>query len=347
MADLVGSFIQGYYNDRQQARAFEQQKELQSDAQNYNTLMFNMANQYNSPAQQMARFRAAGLNENLIYGQMANTASSPTMSSSSAPSAASIGGASALETAQIGLLNAQRDNIKADTDLKESGVILNAATIEQMGHQNNWTDQQIRESVERVGQIRKSLDEMNANIDKLKADGRLADSQALLNTIDSFFRESKNQAEINKTLADTGLSNAQAKEILTLLLAKKANIVADTNLKIAEKNATHALKQLYRVQARKAGLDADLIERTIDDQVKLLEQAVSTGSIPASMAEDYPSLMRGLQLWQQILGPIGGIVSSLIIRGGMTKGASKIASGSAESPNFVDNWSYGGLTSTY
>lgn len=38
--------------------------------------MWNMTNEYNSPAAQMARFRAAGLNPNLIYSQ-SNTSQSP------------------------------------------------------------------------------------------------------------------------------------------------------------------------------------------------------------------------------------------------------------------------------
>lgn len=43
----------------------------------YNQLqMWNMTNEYNSPSAQMARFRAAGLNPNLIYSQ-SNTSQSP------------------------------------------------------------------------------------------------------------------------------------------------------------------------------------------------------------------------------------------------------------------------------
>ncbi|MBQ5976427.1 MAG: hypothetical protein IJL48_12055 [Bacteroidales bacterium] len=119
MADLVGSFISAEVNRRQQERAFQQQKELQSDAQGYNTLMFNMANAYNSPAAQMARFKAAGLNPNLMYGQMANTASAPSISAGSAPSPSQMQAPSLMETAQLGLIDAQKDNIEADTANKQ------------------------------------------------------------------------------------------------------------------------------------------------------------------------------------------------------------------------------------
>lgn len=118
MPDLVGSFLSAEVNRRSQERSFQQQKELQNDAQNYNTLMFDMTNAYNSPVAQMARFKAAGLNPNLIYGMMANTATAPSISAGSAPSPAQMSAPSMLETSQIGLLDAQKRNIDADTDLK-------------------------------------------------------------------------------------------------------------------------------------------------------------------------------------------------------------------------------------
>lgn len=119
MADLVGSFISAEVNRAQQERAFQQQKELQSDAQGYNTLMFNMANAYNSPSAQMARFKAAGLNPNLMYGQMANTASAPSISAGSAPSPSQMQAPSLMDTAQLALIDAQKDNIEADTRNKQ------------------------------------------------------------------------------------------------------------------------------------------------------------------------------------------------------------------------------------
>lgn len=45
------------------------QSSLQRQAFNQNVQMWEMMNQYNHPAQQMQRFREAGLNPNLIYGQ--------------------------------------------------------------------------------------------------------------------------------------------------------------------------------------------------------------------------------------------------------------------------------------
>lgn len=130
MPDPFSSLVSYGVNVHSQERAFQQQKELQQDAQRYNTLMFNLTNAYNSPAQQMARFKAAGLNPNLMYGQMANTASAPSISAGSAPSPAQMQAPSLLETAQLGLIDAQKENIEADTQNKLSDSSLKDANSE-------------------------------------------------------------------------------------------------------------------------------------------------------------------------------------------------------------------------
>lgn len=56
-------------------RAREQQAHelaLQKQQQEWNVEMWNMQNEYNTPANQMARYQEAGLNPNMIYGQIGN-----------------------------------------------------------------------------------------------------------------------------------------------------------------------------------------------------------------------------------------------------------------------------------
>lgn len=83
---------QAAYNRSAQARAFEQNMELSKYAydrqlqqwrrENQANLDFwHMQNNYNTPAAQMSRYQAAGLNPNLIYGQ-SNTADQVTAASS-------------------------------------------------------------------------------------------------------------------------------------------------------------------------------------------------------------------------------------------------------------------------
>ena len=59
------------WNSRQQARwsNWASSQDFERNA-NLSWQMWNATNQYNSPAQQMQRFRDAGLNPNLVYGSM-------------------------------------------------------------------------------------------------------------------------------------------------------------------------------------------------------------------------------------------------------------------------------------
>jgi len=92
---------------------------------------WNMQNQYNSPKEQMARFKEAGLNPNLIYGQMSNSpvvrTSSPQSYNPTAPQVDLTRPAgmaidayydSQLKTTQTDNLKAQAEGIRQENLLK-------------------------------------------------------------------------------------------------------------------------------------------------------------------------------------------------------------------------------------
>lgn len=62
---LFGSLIQ--YQGQKETNLMNRQ--IAKDAQIYDQKMWNLQNEYNSPAAQMQRFQDAGLNPNLMYGQ--------------------------------------------------------------------------------------------------------------------------------------------------------------------------------------------------------------------------------------------------------------------------------------
>lgn len=86
---------------------------LKQQEQAYNLELWNLQNQYNSPAEQMKRYQDAGLNPNLIYGQQ-NEASSPA-SASASPFRSSSPQARRMQTALntinqiVGVVKAARD----------------------------------------------------------------------------------------------------------------------------------------------------------------------------------------------------------------------------------------------
>lgn len=70
---MLNDVLQSQYNQAMQkdmaAYNAAQQSMLNNQAFQQNLQMWNLKNQYDSPAEQMKRYEAAGLNKNLIYGQ--------------------------------------------------------------------------------------------------------------------------------------------------------------------------------------------------------------------------------------------------------------------------------------
>lgn len=349
MSDLVGSFIQGGYNWLAQERSFQQQKELQNDAQNFNQMMFNLANQYNSPLAQMSRFKNAGLNPNLIYGQMANTASPIGMSSSSAPTAANMQAPSLLETAQIGLIDAQKENIKADTAEKNQNIVESGSRIEKInaeidkiGHDNNWTDQQIEESKATMNKIYADTelvysqrDQVRQAIENLKSEKNLTDQQVIAQQIDNYWADERNRAQINELKSRMRLNDAQAKELLELLIYKQANLASSTALNDAN---TDRIKRLVSAEEYKLLNEGFLA----GEQGSLIGAQGEQQKVISQYAKDHPGWH---YFWGNVapsvasaVGTVAGIAGAIIIRGGM-KGRG--AKGAAQKT--IDAWDHSGV----
>lgn len=111
----------------------------------WNIDQWQRENDYNSPTAQMARYRAAGLNPNLIYGQQNTSASSPTLTAgaSSAPQDMSAIGQKRnfgqamqemlnveMQKAQIEAVKAGTENTKANT--AKTGEETKSLTIDNM-----------------------------------------------------------------------------------------------------------------------------------------------------------------------------------------------------------------------
>ncbi len=103
------------------------QSQLMKEQNAMNIANWKMQNEYNTPAAQMARFQAAGLNPNLIYGESNTAGSLPSVSAPNTPreDAPDFSG---LERAadvyskylSINQAKANLDNTHADTDVKNA-----------------------------------------------------------------------------------------------------------------------------------------------------------------------------------------------------------------------------------
>lgn len=141
-ASIIGGIIsknsQKNANEDQKQFALQQYGQQRSDA----LADYQMQNEYNSPTAQMARYKAAGLNPNLIYGNV-NT-SSPSVRSSDfgqyspkpvdiSPAIRGLGEAGSstlLNSYDVQFKEAQTDNLRAqNTVILQDAVLKKAQTI--------------------------------------------------------------------------------------------------------------------------------------------------------------------------------------------------------------------------
>jgi len=137
---ILGGTISGLFNNysvkkQNQAQAKYQQKEFDN-----NKDMWNLANHYNAPEQQMERLKSAGLNTNLVYGN------------------GSVVGNTSTQTPKYQAPNIQRqpleqlnplDKLGAFYDLqqKSAQVDLLQSTAKVKENEAQWIDQKNREDV--------------------------------------------------------------------------------------------------------------------------------------------------------------------------------------------------------
>ena len=86
MFDRLDAAQQDQYNQEQADINREWQQQMIEDQREWDLAMWNRQNEYNSPASQMDRLRAAGLNPNLLYG---NSSTSVSGQANSAPTSGS------------------------------------------------------------------------------------------------------------------------------------------------------------------------------------------------------------------------------------------------------------------
>lgn len=104
-------------------QSYKYSKKLMDYQNEINVANWNMQNEYNSPAAQMQRYQAAGLNPNLIYGQgnNGNATSTPTVAQGSFKYQKLVDESSVMQS----IFNAL--STKADVQLKQSQVHLTDA----------------------------------------------------------------------------------------------------------------------------------------------------------------------------------------------------------------------------
>lgn len=273
----AGSFITGLFSAKKQNKNIDKQIAAQKEEnqknrdwnlnlahqQNaWNIEQWNRENAYNSPAAQMARFRDAGLNPDLAYGQQNLSAASPEMTAGEGSQPTDVSnlankrtiGDIVSQAATTRLTNAQaklaesqanktdkestgqdyqNDILKSDAafrDALNSGTVqLNNMSLKVSEKGMQLTDEQIakvrkecQQIDQSIEQSRAAVDEIRQKISNLKTDQAIARLRYILDV-------KLGEATIKKLASECNLNYIRAKEIIDKLPYEIANIKASTS----------------------------------------------------------------------------------------------------------------------
>lgn len=228
-AAIAGTLISGAINAASQAHTNAQNRQQADEAYRRQKAAIREMNQYNTPASQVARLKAAGLSPTLAYGAsgeaVGNQSDIPEYSPipAEAPRVPDMG-STMLEAARFGLeareqLN--RDNLavaelavkSAQSFMYTTSADLNAAQSEEIIRLLGFKEQQyLNEQIlseARYAEIMQNIDESRSRIDL-------------------------NDAEISRINSLVHLQDIQGVEIMALLPARLRNLDANTAMSMAQ-----------------------------------------------------------------------------------------------------------------
>lgn len=228
----------------------------------WNIDQWNRENAYNSPAAQMARYKAAGLNPDLIYGQQNLSAASPEMTSgdgslptdvSNLANKRTIGdmvsqaASTRLTNAQAKLAESQANKTDAETEgqgyqndiLKSDAAFrdaLNSGTVDLNNMSLKVSEKGMQLTDEQIGKLRKECDQIDQNIEQSRAAvdeirqkiSNLKTDQAI-SRLRYILDVKLGEATIKKLASECNLNYIRAKEIIDKLPYEISNIKASTS----------------------------------------------------------------------------------------------------------------------
>lgn len=197
VTSLINNSFQSRANKRNAAlyrQYMDMQRGLQRDAQSYNTMMWRMTNQWNSPSNQMALLRAAGLNPNLMYGGAfqgnASAQSSPSESVSAPgniynPLSMSLG-----NPAETYMAERQLSMQERTTDLMNTKQSLENQKLEfEVSKLKDTYDLTTEETQTRIASIKSSIKESQARFENLKEQKGLITAQTKAQVLMNLYDE--------------------------------------------------------------------------------------------------------------------------------------------------------------
>lgn len=206
-SSALGSISSGLFGNYQAKKQFERQKELMKMSNEMNIANWQMENEYNTPKNQIARLREAGINPDLFYGSSsANTLGAEI---SSAPT----GSASMANPLQTDFGQSTLQGMMVDAHIKnlESQTRKNNADAGYVEEQTPWVSKQIQSTLNLNAENTKVL---NEQVEKIRSENELLKWQSLISKNEYQIRDALKDSEISKSLAENKLSEKQSSVIM-------------------------------------------------------------------------------------------------------------------------------------
>lgn len=300
IASGIGSFVQ---KKKQLNKYINFQREENQKTRDYNLNLakqqnqwnidqWNRENEYNTPAAQMARYKQAGLNPDLMYGQQNLSAASPEMTAGEPGSpmdyspvangptigeAASIAANARLTNAQAKLAESQADKVDAETvgqtinndwlpKLLKGQVEINEADVKQKLADAGLKGEQIKVAVEQIKVMQQSVKESQAKIKDLQSQMENRTFQQVQAMLEYNLRKDKQNYEVREILSRIGLNHASVNRIVSLLpyeistaIATADNLSASAALGFLKQGTEMIIQQNLRFDGKqKEALIRDL-----------------------------------------------------------------------------------------
>lgn len=292
--------------ENQKNRDFAREMAQYQNEQNIE--MWKRNNEYNTPAAQVSRMRAAGLNPALMYagGSPAVPSVAPAMSGGNGANGSVGGNFAPFDALFASRSAAEIENINADTDKKKAETAitwsdakvrdaLNAGAIDLQGveiklksSQSNLTDEEIKKVAPTIENLQASTDNLKASADELRSSASLMDSQRLGQIIENYFNSETYDLRVRDMVStirqkdsQSSVNYSNAKRVLKLLTLEYLNMEADLNVKSSLANmfdSTSDLNLANELNARITGkqlqfnLDSDTTWRDIEREAHVIHE---------------------------------------------------------------------------